>query len=70
VQFCLTRASHVLPTMPPRPGVDRHLNRVVGMIRNADPVWLAAQNPASFMDEIQVHLSSLHNAVVEGYFYN
>ena len=27
VHFCLTRAQSVLPTMPPRPGVDRHLNR-------------------------------------------
>jgi len=70
VQFCLTRAQHVLPSMPPRPAVDRHLNRVVGMIRNADPVWLAAKNPAGFMDEVQVHLSRLHDAVVEGYFYN
>ncbi len=70
VQFCLARIQHVLPTMPPRPGVDRHLNRVVGMLRNADPVWLAAHDPAAFMDEIQVHLSNLHGAVVEGFFYN
>ena len=50
--------------------MDRHLNRVVGMTRNADPVWLAAQNPAAFMDDIQTRLSDLHHAIVEGYFYN
>lgn len=69
VQFCLTRAQSVLPTMPPRPGVDRHLNRVIGMTRNADPAVLAARNPAQFMDEIQTHLGSLHTAIAEGYFH-
>ncbi|MET1162662.1 MAG: alpha-E domain-containing protein, partial [Pseudoxanthomonas sp.] len=68
VQFCLARAQSVLPTMPPRPGVDRGLNRVVGLIRNADPAHLAAKNPADFMDEIQVHLGTFHAALADGYF--
>lgn len=68
VQFCLARAQHVLPTMPARPGVDRGLNRVVGLIRNADPASLAAKNPASFMDEIQVHLGTFHASLADGYF--
>ena len=68
VQFCLARAQHVLPTMPARPGVDRGLNRVVGLIRNADPASLAAKNPANFMDEIQVHLGTFHAALADGYF--
>jgi uncharacterized alpha-E superfamily protein len=70
VVFCLSRAQRVLPGMPPRPAVDRHFNRVVGITRNADPVWLAAHNPAKFMDEVQVQLGDLHNAIVEGYFYS
>lgn len=69
VQFCLTRAQSVLPTLPPRPAVDRHLNRVIGLTRNADPAVLAARNPAQFMDEIQVHLGALHGAIAEGYFH-
>ena len=68
VQFCLVRAQRVVPAMPPRPAVDRALNRVIGLTRNADPGWLAAHDPAVFMDEIQVHLGQLHNAVAEGYF--
>ena len=68
VQFCLARVQSVLPTMPPRPGVDRHLNRVLGMTRNADPAVLAERNPAAFMDEIQRHLGALHDAVASGYF--
>lgn len=68
VDFCVGRAQSVLPLMPPRPGVERHLNRIVGLVRNADPAWLAQRNPAAFMDEIQVHLGSLHSALAEGYF--
>lgn len=68
VQFCLARVQSVLPTMPHRPGVDRHLNRVIGLTRNADPVTLAAKNPAVFMDEIQLHLGALHQAIEDGYF--
>jgi len=69
LQFCLARVQNVLPTMPPRPGVDRHLNRVIGLTRNADPAVLAARNPAQFMDQIQVHLGALHDAIAEGYFH-
>ncbi len=69
VQFCLVRAQHILPTMPPRVGVDRPLNRVVGLIRNADTASLAKKDPAKFMDEIQVHLRHLHAALAEGYFH-
>lgn len=68
VQFCLVRAQRVLPTMPPRPRVDRRLNRLIGLIRNADPASLAAKNPAAFMDEIQVHLGGLHEALADGLF--
>jgi uncharacterized alpha-E superfamily protein len=68
VQFCLLSAQRVLPSMPPRPGVDRQLNRLIGFIRNADPDSLAAKNPTAFMDEIQVHLGRLHGALAEGYF--
>jgi uncharacterized alpha-E superfamily protein len=68
IQFCIMRAQHVLPLMPPRPAVERQLNRIMGLVRNADPAWLAARNPAEFMDEIQVHLGSLHAEVAEAYF--
>lgn len=68
VEFCLVRVQRVLPYMPPRSNVDRHLNRVIGLIRNADPVSLAAANPAGFMDEIQVQLGRLHGALTEEYF--
>ncbi len=69
VHFCLSRMQSVLPAMPARPGVDRHLNRLVGLTRNADPAVLAARNPAQFMDQIQVHLGALHDAIAEGYFH-
>lgn len=68
VQFCLTRAQRVLPLMPPRPAVDRHINRLSGLIRNAEPESLAARNPAGFMDEIQVYLGRLDETLREAYF--
>jgi uncharacterized alpha-E superfamily protein len=68
VQFCLSRAASILPSMPPRPQAERALMRVSGMIRNADPVWLAANEPTVFMDEIQVRLGELHGAIAEAYF--
>lgn len=70
VQFCLTRIQRLLPGMPPRPGLDRPLNRLLGLVRNADPEALAARNPAAFMDELQVHLGRLHGTVAEAYFDN
>ncbi|KWV12484.1 alpha-E domain-containing protein [Xanthomonas translucens pv. translucens] len=68
VHFCLTRAQHILPTMPPRPNVERALMRINGLVRNADPFYLARHNPAEFMDEIQTHLGYLHTAIAEAYF--
>ena len=68
VQFCLTRAQRVLPSMPMRPEVERRMNRVIGLVRNADPAALVQGNPATLMDEIQVHLGGLHEAIAEGYF--
>jgi uncharacterized alpha-E superfamily protein len=69
VHFCLVRAQRVLAAMPARPGVERHINRLIGLIRNADPAALAnGTNPARFMDDIQVQLGKLHATVARGYF--
>jgi len=68
VQFCLTRIQRILPTMPPRPQVERALIRVTGLVRQADPALLAAGDPARFMDEAQIYLDRLHQAIAEGYF--
>lgn len=68
VQFGLGRIQQMLPTMPPRPGVDRALLRVGGLIRQADPVLLAEGDTAAFMDKAQIHLGALHEAIAEGYF--
>jgi len=68
VYFCIVRAQRTLPSMPPRPAVERQVNRIVGLIRNADPASLAMRNPAAFMDEIQVNLGRLHTVLTDAYF--
>lgn len=68
VQFCLARLERVLRAMPARPAVERQINRLIGLIRNADPAALVAANPAVFMDEVQVEIGALHGAVAAGYF--
>jgi uncharacterized alpha-E superfamily protein len=69
VHFCVVRAQRVLYAMPARPGIERHVNRLIGLIRNADPAALAeGRNPAQFMDDIQVQLGKLHATVASGYF--
>jgi uncharacterized alpha-E superfamily protein len=68
VQFCLTRIQRALPGMPPRPGVERALNRVLGLVAQADPVALASRDPTPFLDEAQVYINRLHEAISVGYF--
>ena len=68
VYFCIVRAQRTLPSMPPRPAVERQVNRIVGLIRNADPASLAERNPARFMDEIQSSLGLLHTELTDAYF--
>jgi uncharacterized alpha-E superfamily protein len=68
VQFCLARIHGIVPGLPPRPVVDRALTRASGLVRQADPALLASGNPAAFMDEVQVYLGRLHEAIAEGYF--
>src|SRR5690606_3073724 len=68
VYFCIVRAQRTLPSMPPRPAVERQINRIVGLIRNADPASLAERNPADFVDGTQVSLGRLHNVLTEAYF--
>ena len=68
VQFCLTRIQRIVPALPPRPAVDRAVSRAVGLVRQADPDALAAADPSRFMDEVQVYMGRLHEAVAAGYF--
>ena len=68
VYYCLSRLLGVLPRLPYSPAVERQTHRVVGLVRNADPVWQAANNPAALMDEIQLHVAELDQAICLGYF--
>ena len=68
VEFCLIRAQRVIPALPARAGEDRHFNRVLGLVRNAETAKLVQRNPAAFMDQLQTHLGGLHQVIADGYF--
>lgn len=68
VLFCLTRLQRILPAMPPRPAVERALNRTTGLVRQADPVALVGGDPTAFMDEAQLYLGQLHQTIADSYF--
>jgi len=68
VHFCLVRTQRVLSAMPARPGVERRVNRLLGLVRNADPAALAAGNAAQFVDDIQLGLGALDTTIARGYF--
>ena len=69
VHFCLVRTQRVLSAMPARPGVERQVNRLIGLVRNADPAALADSNTARFMDDIQLGLGALDATIASGYFH-
>lgn len=68
VYYCLSRLLGVFPHLPWNPVVERQMHRVVGLVRNADPAWQAANNPALLMDEIQLHVADLDAAIAQAYF--
>lgn len=67
VHFCLSRARHILPSMPVRKPVVTALNKVVAFVRDADAAELVA-DPCTFMDRIQNHLGTLHGIIHDAYF--
>ncbi len=67
VLFCLQRIESVLPTMPPRESVGKALRVVLDKVSVADTVELALSSPCGFLDQLQIDLASLHEAIQESY---
>jgi uncharacterized alpha-E superfamily protein len=68
VMFCLTRMQAALPQMPVRRGVERALARATALARDADTRTIAEGGVPELMDEIQIAIAGLHEAIRETYF--
>jgi uncharacterized alpha-E superfamily protein len=68
VMFCLTRMQGALPQMPARRTVERALARAQALARDADTRVLAETGVAGLMDEIQIAIATLHQAITDAYF--
>ncbi len=68
VMFCLLSIERTLPKLPARRPVERTLQRLIGLTRDADTAALAKAGVGEFMDEIQAGLGVLHEAIHDAYF--
>jgi uncharacterized alpha-E superfamily protein len=72
VMFCLSMVGSTLPFLPPSRKVERALQRTKALVADANIEVLNSRQDglALFMDEIQIGLGQLDDAVAETYFRN
>ena len=72
VSFCLSMIGTTMPFLPPSRKVERAIERTKALIMDANIEALLTQpnGLALFMDEIQIGLGQLDDAIVESYFRN
>lgn len=72
VMFCLSMIGSTLPFLPPSRKVERALQRTKALVADANIEALNSREDglALFMDEIQIGLGQLDDAVAETYFRN
>ncbi|MDP3856294.1 MAG: alpha-E domain-containing protein [Stagnimonas sp.] len=72
VSFCLSMIGTTMPFLPPSRKVERAIERTKALIMDANIESLLNQSDglALFMDEIQIGLGQLDDAIVESYFRN
>lgn len=68
VTFCLLSVERALSRMPQRRAAERSLHRTLGLVRDANVEALVAGDLHAWIDEIQLGLAELHEAVTEAYF--
>ena len=68
VSFCLQRIRHALPQLPPYRPAERALSRVQALVRDADFKSLVRGGLGDFLDEVQIGLGEVHDAIDIAYF--
>lgn len=68
VIFCLDRVQRILPLLPARRPPEGALKRTLALAREANTCELVETGPRRLMDQIQIGLGELHEAIGESYF--
>ncbi|MBI2384058.1 MAG: alpha-E domain-containing protein [Gammaproteobacteria bacterium] len=68
VMFCLTTAGSTLPRLPANRAVERALERTRGVVQDADMEKLVESGLHELLDEIQIGLGQVHEALTAAYF--
>lgn len=68
VVFCLMRMQRTLPKLPEKRGVERAMARALALLRDADVESLMKKGLSEFLDEVQVAIAAINDALSDAYF--
>jgi len=68
VAFCLMRMQRTLPKLPEKRSVERAITRTLALLRDADVDALLKKDLSEFLDEVQVGIKGINDALSEAYF--
>ena len=68
VVFCLVRMQRTLPKLPEKRSVERAITRTLALLRDADVESLMEKDLTEFLDEVQVGIAGINDALSDAYF--
>ncbi len=68
VAFCLAQIGATLPRLPPQRSVERAMERTLALIHDANLNQLVEAGLHEFIDEMQIGLGNIHEAISSAYF--
>lgn len=68
VVFCLVRMQRTLPKLPEKRSVERAITRTLALLRDADVESLMEKGLSEFLDEVQVGIAGIDDALSDAYF--
>jgi uncharacterized alpha-E superfamily protein len=68
VVFCLVRMQRTLPKLPEKRNVERAITRTLALLRDADIKALVEKGLSEFLDEVQVGIAGINDALSDAYF--
>lgn len=68
VVFCLARMQRTLAKLPEKRSLERAISRSLAVVRDADIDKLVEKGLSEFLDEVQVGIAGINDAISEAYF--